>query len=67
MNITKDKIQDIIQFLSTYSALYRAHNGAFRTLFVSDKLSGLLGMEKDEYYKVTQNDTGDIFDRMSIV
>lgn len=60
MNITKDKIQDIIQFLPTYSALYRAHNGAFKTLFVSDKLPGLLGMEKDEYYKVTQDNAVDI-------
>lgn len=60
MKITSENIKNISGLLPRYSAIYRIHDGEAKTLFVSDKLPGLLGMGKDEYHEITGNNALDI-------
>lgn len=53
MEITNETIAGIKELLPTYSAIYRISDRQFKTLFVSEKLPYLLGMEEDEYFDIT--------------
>ena len=60
VNITKETIRDNALLLPKYSAVYRISDGAFKTLYVSDRLHALLKMTQEEYDRFTGDNALDI-------